>query len=194
MRKWSALKRGKELWDWLGIAWQLAGFFGLAGLIVSIGGTVWATIIGLPPPFILMAGFCTLVATVWIGLAPIAYESFTKPAIGPAEKAATQKPNYSAWRNRQTVRICEAACLFADLVPSSKNEGRADVLEYLGALIDAATSRDMEFVFRYPEAARSYSKHDLELQYVDMNTRVTLDALRKFAQKRGYNPPFLRDG
>jgi hypothetical protein len=67
---WRFLKRLKELWDWLGFAWQFAGFLGLTGIAVSIGGTVWAMILGLPAPFILMAGFCTFVAAIWIGLAP----------------------------------------------------------------------------------------------------------------------------
>ena len=142
---WQLIKRLKEVWDWLGLAWLLAGFFGLTGIAISIAGTASAMIFGLPPPFILMAGFCTLAATVCIALAPIAYQSLTRPS--SAEKSVEHKPNYSAWRNRQHLTLSEAACLFADVVPTAKNAARPDVLEYFGALLDAARSGDMKFVF-----------------------------------------------
>lgn len=103
-------------------------------------------------------------------------------------------PNYAVWRNRNHIYLGDAACLFADLVPNSRNKARADVNEYLGALVDAAKHGEMEFVFRDSAAAISRAILDREKQYVDNTTKVTRAALKKFAEKRGYNPPFLSDG
>jgi hypothetical protein len=127
----------------------------------------------------------------WLG--PLVYQAFSGATPTPIQKNAEKKPNYSAWRNRQHVPLGDAACLFADLVPTVQNRIRPDVLEYFYALLDAAKSGDIKFVFRNPEAATSNSKYEIELQYLDSHTLITLQELKKFAEKCGYNPPFLRD-
>jgi hypothetical protein len=67
------------------------------------------------------------------------------------------------------------------------------VREYLGALIDAAKSGEMEFVYRDPQATRVSSMADREREYVDDSTKVTREALKAFARKRLYTPRFLQD-
>ncbi len=186
------LKRLKDYWDWAGLIWQLAGLFGLTGIIVTLVSTIWAAVRGLPAPFIMMGAFCTFVATVVFALVPLAYQAFIrqpKPLIADSNSASI---NYEAWRNRADISLGDAACLFADLAPTAENRARADVSQYLGALIDAARSGEMEFVFANPDSARIYSMADNERRYVGEHTRVTIPALKEFAKKRGYTPVFLR--
>jgi hypothetical protein len=189
---WRFIKRLKELWDWIGLAWQLASVLGLKGFAVFVGGTVWAMMLRLPAPFILMAGFCTLVAAVWFAIAPLAVTALTQPK-SSATRTKASPPNYSLWRNRSQIRLGDAACLFAELVPTSQNKIQPNVREFLSALVDAAKSGEMEFVFRDPESARSSAKGERERQYVDDDTKGTRQALRAFARKRLYTPQFLQD-
>jgi len=91
------------------------------------------------------------------------------------------------------IYIGDAACLFADLVPSAQNKTRANVREYTGSLIDAVRSGEMKFIFRDPSSARSSGAADYERRMTDDTTRVTLDALKAFARKRFYTPKFLQD-
>ena len=46
------IKQLKELWDWLGLAWQIAGAFGLTGIAVAAVSGIWAAVQGIPKPFI----------------------------------------------------------------------------------------------------------------------------------------------
>jgi hypothetical protein len=193
MRKlWSVIKRAKEVWDWFGLIWQIAGALSLTGIVVAVASTAWAMVRGLPGPFILMGAFCTFVAALWLALAPLALRAFARASVSPVAKDSL-RPNYAAWRNRAYIHLGDAACLFADQTPTAHIRSDPKVREYLGSLIDAARNGEMAFPFRSAEEVRTTAALQVERSYVDANTQVTLDALKAFARKRLYSPPFLRD-
>jgi hypothetical protein len=190
MRFWQLIHKAKEFWGWYSF---IVGVITLlvAGVGVAVGGAVWLVRSGIPLPLAGMVAYCTIVAAIWSALAPFVFRAFVQKNSIALTNDPT--PNYALWRNRQSIYLGEAACLFADLIPSAQNKTRANVREYLGSLVDAARSGEMKFIFLDPDSARSNTKADYERQIADDNTRVTLDALRGFARKRLYTPKFLRD-
>jgi hypothetical protein len=181
------VKKLKELWDWLGLVWQLVGLLGFAGFAVSIGGTVWAMLLGLPPPFILMAAFCTLVAAVYLAMAPMAYlalsraEPIRKPTKTPAPI------NYSAIRLQHQYPLAAASKLWVGIHPSTIPT--ADSQTWFETLQSAIQRGTLKFVPRNP-GGRTIT---YEQQNPDLNTLVTREELKKFASSIGADPEFLRD-
>jgi hypothetical protein len=168
------VKRAKDFWDWLDLVWKLAGLLGIAGIAVSSGGTAWAMIQGLPPPFILMGAFCTLVGAIYLAMTPLALRSLSRT---PSVKLVDKKdrlPNYEAWKHVDILTLAQAARLWCDIDPDL-----SDTLD------TSAWTKALFFAGR---------KGELKVNYREGTPMTaTRDALKEFAKKNNYDPRFLRD-
>jgi hypothetical protein len=108
MWKWAS--RIKATWSWARFAWQLVIFFGLSGVLASVGGSVWAMIQDVPTPIALMVGYCTFVGAVYLAMAPLAYRALAQSPVLKTEKKKTI-PNYVAWRHLESYEIRDASKL-----------------------------------------------------------------------------------
>src|SRR5216684_6080923 len=105
---WAWLGRIKDTWSWGRFAGQLAGALGITGLISSVGGAVWAVILGVPTPIALMVGYCTLVG----GRRALAQS--------PSNQSTSQSktaPDYKAWSLVKLITLGDAAYLWCDRDP-----------------------------------------------------------------------------
>lgn len=187
------VRKIKELYSWYSFAVGVSALF-LSGAGLAVGGAVWLIKNGIPGPLALMAGYCTLVGAVYLAIAPVVYRTLKQGTLRTNQAVETESPpNYQIWRNRTHISLGDAACLFAELVPTIANRMRPDVREYLSALIDAARNGQLKFVFRNSESERSYLQADYERSIVDDSTRTTRHELKKFAEKRNHVPKFLQD-
>jgi hypothetical protein len=182
-----ALKRIKEFWGWLGFAWQVAGFLGLSGLAISIGGSVWAMILGWPGPFILMAAFCTFACAVWLALAPIAYATLAPRTSSPTVKGKPPpKPNYTAIRLQHQYDLGAASRLWVGL-PPNPNFSNLESESWYQTFISAIQQGNLKFIPRRP----SYQNE--EKRDPDYRTLVSRDEGKIYAASIGQDPEFLCD-
>lgn len=187
---WAPIKKAKEIWSWIDFFWKIAVLLGLVGILTGAAGAAWSVIAGVPLPIAVMAGFCTLVGIIYLGMAPMALRSLTQPReteIGQTKKMA--KPNYTAIRHVEIFSLSAASKLWNDIDP---NEGPTlDTLAWLEALEDAVRRKELPIVSRYQEYDRDMRK--VEHEHPDMDTKVTKAALKEFAKRHNYDPRFLRD-
>lgn len=169
---WQFIRKAKELYSWFSFAAGIVTLAG-AGLAVTVGGTVWLVKVGIPLPLALMAGYCTLVGTVYLAIAPVAFRGLVKRSgTGPA----TQKlptVNYQAWGHVGRFTINQAAHLWCDIDPESIDNN--DTRAWARALASAV------------------QKGELKSLSVSGTPVFTRAALKDFAKLHGYDPRFLRD-
>jgi hypothetical protein len=79
-------------------------------IALSVGGAVWAVIIGVSTPIAIMAGYCTLVAAVYLGMAPMAYKVLVSVGAGarPVRKPLPP-PDYMMWLHVEYLTLEQAA-------------------------------------------------------------------------------------
>ena len=153
MRKFIATL--KSLFDWAATAWTVIGWLGgtawITGIVIAIGGAVWAVVRGVPVPIAIMAGYCTFVGAVVLTLAPLAYRALSRIAAFPVphDAAAPQKPNATVWQHVPQFSLYQAACLLADVTPayaSWKMEG--DVQAWFETLVAEIRAKEMTHIPR----------------------------------------------
>src|ERR1700677_4593854 len=110
--KW--LKKVKDVYSWYSFVSGIAGLTGLS-LIVSpmialVIGVVGAAIKGVPWPITLMAGFCTLVAVLYLIALPIFIRSATRSA-SPNIADEPARPHWDAWKHVEKFTVRKAAYL-----------------------------------------------------------------------------------
>jgi hypothetical protein len=187
---WAWLGRIKDTWSWGRFAWQLAGALGITGLVTSVGGSVWAVITGVPIPIAIMAGYCTLVGTVFLAMAPLAYRALANsPSNAPAKGTSKIAPDYKTWRHIQTPTIRQAAHLWNDRDPAEVSE-TADVEVTIEFFIDAIKRGDLPVALWNGANQNDYRQAKA---FPDASNRVRRSDLKPFATKHGYDPIFLRD-
>lgn len=180
----------KETVEWGNVIWHVLGWFGLTslitGLVVAIGGAVWAVLIGVPFPIAVMAGFCTFVGAIYLTIAPIAYRVLAKAPAAQARKS--EPPNYAAVRLQHEYELGPASRLWCDVDPNETPT--YDSKAWLETFQSAIKTGKLEFV---PKDTYPASRIDSERNNPDRNTVVTRDALKKYAKSINQNPKFLRD-
>jgi hypothetical protein len=191
------LRRIRATWSWARFAWQVAIFFGVSGFLASIGGSIWAMILGVPTPIALMVGYCTLVGAVYLAMAPLAYRLIT--AEPRTTNTLDQRPDYKAWKIVSVLDIREAAYLWREIEP--ENPGMmvpTKVSGWIRALVDQVMTAKLDFIPDLtnnpgaPNINPDVIKHHQRV-HANWNTKLTRAELQKFAKANGYNPAFLRD-
>ena len=184
------IKQLKELWDWLGLAWQLASAFGLAGLIVTFGSVIWALLLSLPGPFILMGGFCTGVGTIYLVMAPLIYRALKQQQGSASPTPRTIPPiNYKPIRLQHQYPLGEVSRLWVGLPPSARYANH-ESNDWYNTLVSAIQQGRLKFQFKTPTDRDRVS---YERQNPDPNTKLARDDLQRFAASIGEDPPFLHD-
>lgn len=191
-----ALKKLKELFDWGKTAWEVISWLGygtaILGALASIGGAIWAVITGVPLPVAVMAGYCTLVAAVYLGLAPAAYRAVyaARPSHSPSSSPIRKYPNpdYSIWRHVETLTIDQAACLWCEHDPEEPPPD-TKITAWRMAFQDAIRRGELAMS---PRTGQSKNDFDYERREPPDYARVTRTNLRAWATMKGYDPEFLR--
>jgi hypothetical protein len=181
------IRKIKDGWSWIKFAWDMLGLLGLVSLAggsaVTIGGIIWASIIRIPIPIIVMAGFCTLVATVYLAMAPMVYRSLASQKAASARKRP-EPPNYQATRHIHKFDLKAASQLWCDIDPNAPST--YDTSAWFGVLKSAIQTGKLKF-------EKSRRDASIEIEEPDGNTVVTRTALKAFALSIGEDPKFLRD-
>ncbi|SRR6266849_7026754 len=152
---WAWLGRIKDTWSWGRFAGQLAGALGITGLVSSVGGAVWAVVLGVPLPIALMVGYCTLVGAVYLAMAPLAYRALAQSPANSMEKERIT-PNYVAWRHLESYEIRHAARLWCGVDPAQ--ESTLDTNAWTHAFIAAVKKGDLKL--DYHSSNRMLQAHE----------------------------------
>jgi hypothetical protein len=170
---------------------SIIGYFGvsgwIAGVIAAVSGSVWAVITHVSLPIVIMAAFCTFTAAVYLGLVPVAFRALER--VNDAPRA---RPDPTIWRHVPELRLFEAACLLADVIPSKPAADRpGDANAWYRALVNAVRSGELNRIHtplddQHNFITGGYMPHP--------DTVITSDSLRKFAEKCQALRPFLVQG
>jgi hypothetical protein len=190
MGGWRVIRWSKEAVEWAVAIWHILGWLGFAsiisGLAISVGGGVWAVIIGVPLPIAIMAGYCTFIGAVFLTMSPMAFRSLTNIRQA-APKTKIEPLTYEAWRHVDQFTISAAARLWSDIDPNEADTVKTAAWQ--NAFIAAIKKGEMGIVPKgFGHAAEEY-----ECNHADWATNVTREELKKFAKKYGYAPRFLDD-
>jgi hypothetical protein len=187
---WNSIRRMKPVWDWLGIIGQLALSLGIAGLLGSVGGVIWAAIIGVPLPIAIMAGYCTLVSAAYVAMAPFLFRAVSQLGTAGMIRIHDQAKPHQAWRHVSKLTLRQAAFLWCDVEPGPSMSD--NVLAWFNAFRSAIQKGDLGFELSPGSGSvserRSYQKNNPNL-----DTIVTRDQLKAFARQIGDFPMFLDD-
>ncbi|ARQ01830.1 hypothetical protein [Pseudorhodoplanes sinuspersici] len=163
---------------------EVAVFCG--GLLLTISCTGLAIAQGAGVPMALMAGYCSLAATIAL---VIAFHVLKNPParVAPTVAAVSQQPNYSAWKLVSQMNIANASRLWCDIEPGHPYS--RDSMAWATAMLDAIKTGAL------PIAAKpNMSKEliDRERANPTWHTEITREALQSWAKAHGHNPEFLR--
>jgi hypothetical protein len=186
---WAWLGRIKDTWSWGRFAWQLAGALGITGLVSSVGGAVWAVILGVPTPIALMVGYCTLVGAVYLAMAPLAYRAL---ALSPSNQTASQSktpPDYKAWSLIKVLSLGDAAYLWCDRDPHVDSSA-PEIETWLNVFKDAVRSKELRVTLGDWADAGNVRQAAM---FPDGGTTVKRSDFSAYAKSKGYDPRFLRD-
>jgi hypothetical protein len=211
--QWKWLKKVKDVYSWYSFASGIAGLTGLS-LIVSpvvalVVGVVGATIKGVPWPITVMAGFCTLVAVLYLIALPIFIKSAmqatqTIQAIRaqqlvsePNKTPEPIKPNYDAWKLVDKFTVRKAACLLENLEPTT-NLHDPKIEPWIAALCAEIRKEDLKFILN-TEGIDPYTLQD-DWEYWETkqqkenptsSTEISRAALIDFAKRHNIDLKYL---
>jgi len=119
MRK--LLEQFRDAFNWGWLAYRVIWVLAATGILGSIGGAIWAVMIGVPLPIVIMAGYCTFVGAVFLGMVPLAYRVLAAlPQVATTvRKKEPPKPNYTAWQHLESYEMQDAAKLWSNVDPNS---------------------------------------------------------------------------
>jgi hypothetical protein len=178
------LRKIKATWSWGRFAWQVAGAFGLTGLIGSVAGAIWAVILGVPLPIALMVAYCTLVGAVYLTMAPLAFRVLALSGANKVERKSL-KPNYAAVRLMHEYALSEASRLWCDI---DQHEKATHESESWYQALRAAVQRG-ELPFKPKITSQAF----MEKKNPEWSTVVTRQGLKDYSAKINHDPIFLRD-
>ena len=165
---------------------EMAAFGG--GLLLTVSCTVVAISHGAGVPMALMAGYCSLGATIALVIAFHLLKNPPAPVVAaaPATPAPAQ-PNYSAWKLVSQMNVANASRLWCDIEPG--HPYTRDSMAWATAMLDAIKTGAL------PIASKpNISKELLEREKLNptWHTEITREALQAWAKAHGHNPEFLR--
>jgi hypothetical protein len=180
--KW--LERFRDAFNWGWLAYRVIYVLAISGILSAVGGAVWAIMIGVPLPIAIMAGYCTFVGAVYLGIAPLAYRVLSEVPRRTLPAKARVAPDYSAWRHLDAYEMQDAAKLWCEVDPNSPSTNRS--VAWYEVFKAKVIKREFEIV--YKNSTRGY-------EYSEPNefTKIKKQSLKKFAGDNGYDPIFLRD-
>lgn len=173
-------------------AWRAqVGNAGLAaagtGVVIAVGGGIWAALVNVPAPIAIMAGYCTLAgalcATVALRRPPAAPAPADAPAVsnGPTT-------HFEAWRLVNKFSVSDASRLWCDLEPGSSVT--QETIAWARVMLDAISRGELPMVERIG-ARKEAIEH--ERNNPSWHTEMTREALTAWAKSHDFNPRFLRD-
>ena len=156
------------------------------GLLLTISCTALSIAQGASVPMALMAGYCSLAATIAL---IIAFNVLKNPParLATIVPAVSQQPNYSAWKLVSQMNVANASRLWCDIEPGHPYS--RDSMAWATAMLDAIKTGAL------PIAAKpNMSKELIERERANptWHTEVTREALQLWAKAHGHNPEFLR--
>ncbi len=168
---------------------------GLPELIVFCGGLLlttcctWLAIAqGAGVPMALMAGYCSLVATIAL---VVVFHVLKNPAAqvvpAAAVAAAPQQPNYSAWKLVSQMNVANASRLWCDIEPG--HPYTRDSMAWATAMLDAIKTGALPIASK-PNTAKEVIER--ERTNPTWHTEISREALQSWAKANGHNPEFLR--
>lgn len=96
MGAWGIVRKIKEIWGWIKFVADMLGLLGLlafvTGVGASVGGAIWAVMVGVSLPIALMVGFCVFVMGVYFAMAPMMYRTL---ALAQAQISASRSSQES---------------------------------------------------------------------------------------------------
>jgi hypothetical protein len=145
--RWKWLKKVKDVYSWYSFVSGIAGLTGIS-LIISpvvalVVGVVGATIKGVPWPITVMAGFCTLVAVLYLIALPIFIRAETRPLSEPNIADEPMRPHWEAWKLHERFTVRDAACLLMNLEPDAADLQTPGVNAWIGALCAAIRTGEL---------------------------------------------------
>ena len=156
------------------------------GLLLTIACTGLAIVQGAGVPMALMAGYCSLAATIAL---VIAFHVLKNPParVAPAVTAVSQQPNYSAWKLVSQMNVANASRLWCDIEPGHPYS--RDSMAWATAMLDAIKTGALPIAGK-PNMSKELI--DRERANPTWHTEITREALQSWAKAHGHNPEFLR--
>jgi hypothetical protein len=156
------------------------------GTTVSVLGAAWAIWLGVAYPIAIMAGYCTLVATI---CAAFLLSMLPKHETKREERLVSTRPSVSeAWKHVNTFSVSDAARLWCEVEPGATVT--QDIIAWGRLLLDAISNGELACVRNEAQSGRPVSYPSDKPHW---STEVTRDALQAWARKRGFEPGFLQD-
>ena len=187
---WNWVRRAKELYGWYRFIAAVV-FALIAGIGLAVGGGVWLVLhSGIPIPLIMMAAFCTIVGTVYLAMAPLAYRALAQQVSAeqaPVTRSAKSPINYTAIRLQHQYLLAPVSRLWVGLPPSASAATHESTAWY-DTLVSAIQQGKLKFIPKKPGLA------NYEQQNPDYNTKLSRVELKRYAASIGQDPEFLRDG
>lgn len=167
---------------------------GLPELIVFCGGLLlttsctWLAIAqGAGVPMALMAGYCSLVATIALVVVFHVLKNPPARAVPVAVAAVSQQPNYSAWKLVSQMNVANASRLWCDIEPGHPYSRES--MAWATAMLDAIKTGALPIVSK-PNAAKEVVER--ERTNPTWHTEISREAMQAWAKAHGHNPEFLR--
>ncbi len=154
-----------------------------SGVVIAIGGAVWAVLIDVPYPIAIMAGYCTLAGALCLAMALRIASIRERPAAPALKQPAT---NYAAWRLVNKFSVSDAARLWCDLEPGSNVTQEA--IAWARVLFDAISRNELPMIEKTGVKKEAI---DIERANPTWHTEVSREALTAWAASHGFNPRFL---
>jgi hypothetical protein len=193
------IARLKFLVDWAGTVFLLIGWLGwtavISGLLTTAVGVIWAIIIGVPKPIVIMAGYCTIAGTVVLAMAPLAFQAFSRMAAANVSQDATapRKPNAAVWHHLPKFTLYQAACLLADITPASELNFytlEGDALAWQDALSAEMQSGQISYIATRSDV-KMFEVGQGDFWRPGQDTEIDREELKRFAERHGIRPRFL---
>ncbi|MBI1201816.1 MAG: hypothetical protein GC182_04810 [Rhodopseudomonas sp.] len=161
------------------------------GVVVALGGAVWAVQADVAYPIAIMAGYCTLAATLCatVALRQTPEQPVTASVVLPTEPTVTRGPttHFEAWRLVNKFSVSDAARLWCDLEPGSNVT--QETIAWARVLLDAISRGELPMVEK-PGARKEAIEQ--ERNNPTWHTEMTREALTAWAKSHDFNPRFLQ--
>jgi len=154
------------------------------GLLLTLGGILWALHDGVSLPLVIMAGYCMLVANAGCVAALLVFRQSGQKSVSIG---GTLRPNYAAWTLVSTFRISDASRLWCDIEPGCPSSQES--IAWASAMLDAIKTGTLRISVK---AGSNDEAVEREKANPTWHTMITREALKSWALSHGHCPAFLR--